>query len=827
MWFFLALFAVGFIVTAFMGPKMKVENAKAAGLDEFKFPRAKEGDPVPRFYGTVLLKSPNTISLSGFNSTPIKKKVKTGIFSSKKVTTGYQYRATVDLAWALGPGVVYRRLYFGDNQVWTGCLYGEACFNLATINLPEMYGGSQDGGRGGIGGEIAMYCGAFDQGRDSYLEANLNPKVPAYVGIAHTVFRDFWFGNNPSIDTISMEASYLPCALLCEEPNCTWRMGNGLDANPIEVLYDILKDDWGNLGFSTNQINFENWKLAAETIYGENNGISLAFAAGTEAKEAFKVVLRQINAVVFENQANNGLVEIKLLRNDFVIEDLPVLTPSEIVEIRNYQKKLWSETNNVVRVKYVSRIDRYAEDKIAQEKDAALQRFQGKDNPVELNMPGVKEAGLAQAIAARELSNLNVPLFSAELTLNRTVSGITPGGNFILEWPEYGIEQIVMRVRKIDLGTFESGKIIISAVQDEFAIDATVMSPPIPSEYVPDNYAPVDILTWKLFELPAWLDYNAQLGTREGYTRVAAFVDAPSSYTQGFDAFVDEGTDDVEVLSLAPYSVRGKLANSINRFDGFENALIASITVKEMTDTSQLDPGGSPRLGGGMVLIGDELFAYESFTDNGDATFDLNNVHRAFIDTGWHAHSTDDLVYFFEGQENFFDTDTLNGDDIDVYFIDRTASGRSTKAGATIVNFETVGRVERVIAPDYVTIEGSREPNQIFELDDVLTVDARARNRNDVTELWYENDAASTPQLGTTYKLEYEVAGVPTLIADDVALPYDWNTTGIEGAVVLMVYAKRDGLYSIAASPMPVIIGGDFLSIDDDIVLIDGEGVEF
>lgn len=827
MFFFLALFAVGFLLTAFIGPKMKTENAKAAGLDDFKFPRAKEGDPVGRFYGTMLLKSPNTISLSGFNSTPIKKKVKTGVFSSKKVTTGYQYRATVDLAWALGPGVVYRRMYFGETQIWTGCLYGGDCANSVNINLPDMYGGSNDGGRGGIQGQIVMYCGDFNQGRDNYLADNMNPKVPAYVGIAHTVFRDFWFGNSPSIDAISVEASYLPCALLCDSTGCQFMMDNGLDANPIEVLYDILKDEWGNLGFNTNRINFDIWKAAAEQLFTENNGISISFASGTEAKEAFKVILRQINAVVFENQANNGLIEIKLLRNDYEIEDLPVLTPAEIVEVKNYQKKLWSETNNVVRVKYVSRADNYAEDKIAQEKDLSLLRYQGKERPVEVAMPGVKTAGLAQAIASRELSNLNVPLFSAEMTLNRTVSGILPGSVFIWHWPEYGIEQMVMRVRKIGLGTFADGKITFSVVQDQFASDATVMSPPAPSEYAPDNYIPLDILASKVFELPAWLDYNAQLGTRAGYTRAAAFVQAPSSYTQGFDAFIDEGDEDATVLDLAPYAVHGKLAAPIGRFDGFENALLTEVVVKELSDTSQLDPGGTVRMGGGMVMVGDELFGYESFTDNGDATFTLNNVHRALLDTGWFAHDLDSVIYFFEGQENFFDSDTLNGDDIDVYFIDRTASGRSQKTSATITNFDTIGRIERVVAPDYVTVDGSREPYQLLDDGVTVEIDARTRNRNDTTQVWYEDDVASAPEAGTTYKIEYELSGLTTLVADDVALPYSWDTTGIEGSVVLLVSAKRDGLYSIAASPMPIIVGGDFLHIDDDIVLIDGEGIEF
>jgi len=806
MWFLIALVVVSFVVGLLIPSKVKTENAKSQGLDQFNAPRSKEGDPVPKFWGTVLLNSPNTVALHGYTAKPIKQKQKTGIFSSKKVTVGFQYFATLDLVWALGPGVIFRRIYFGKSQVWAGCLYDKPSSNIININLPELYGKDKTS-RGGISGTIAAYGGSFEQDADAYLVSNLSPKYPAYVGVAHMVFRNFYWGNSAGIDAVSVEASFLPKRLLGDDPDCAFMMSNGLDANPVEVLYDIFLEEWGALGYSSDRINFDMWKGIARVIFDEGNGISLQVTSSSDAKDIFRTILRQINAIIYENQVNGGLVEIKLLRNDYEIEDLPVLTPSEIVEVRNYTKKLWSETNNVVRVKYTSRAENYAKDKVAQEKDSSLLRFQGKESPIEIAMPGVMTAELAQAIAARELSNLNIPLFSAEFTLNRIVSGMMPGAAFVWHWPEYNIEQIVMRVRKIGLGTLEDGKITFTAIQDEFAVDATVIAPPANSEYVPADYEPQKITLWKLFELPYWLAYNAGLEMRAGYTRLAAFVNAPSSYTNGFDAYVVDTSEDVEVLDLSPYAVRGKLASNVGRFDGFLTGSFASLIVKDMSSSDLLDPGGTPRMGGGMIMIGDELLNYESYAANNDGTFTLNNIHRALLDTGWFAHSIDDQVYFFEGQENFFESDTLNGDTDTIYFLDNTATGSGQKAGATLINYQNVSRIERPIAPDYVTANGSRTPNQIFNQNSSITLNARSRNRFSTTEVWFEDDAAVTAENGTLYRIMFEKDGVPTLIADDVALPYVWETGAVEGTGVVLIYAKRDGLLSYAAAPMPMAIG--------------------
>ncbi|WBF76936.1 hypothetical protein PSV3_00234 [Septimatrevirus PSV33] len=54
------VFVVAFLLMAALMPKPNVENARAAKLGDFQFPRSKYGDPMPLVWGTVRQKSPIT-----------------------------------------------------------------------------------------------------------------------------------------------------------------------------------------------------------------------------------------------------------------------------------------------------------------------------------------------------------------------------------------------------------------------------------------------------------------------------------------------------------------------------------------------------------------------------------------------------------------------------------------------------------------------------------------------------------------------------------------------------------------------------------------------
>lgn len=254
-------------------PKPNIENARAAKLGDFQFPRAKEGDPVSLIWGTVRLRSPNTIWYGDFEAVPVQQKVSTGLFSSKHVIVGYKYYMGMDLALTLGPGVVLKKIWAGKHTAWSGNISGETTFQ---IDEPELYGGDQQ--RGGLAGDVTFYPGTFTQSRDNYLADKVDPNVPRYGGVCHIVFKKFYFGTTTSLEPFNFELQRLSDTV---KPGFGI-MPNGLDVNPMEILYDALTAKWGRLGMDPNIIDVDSWGAAAETLYNEDNGMSLKIESAVE-----------------------------------------------------------------------------------------------------------------------------------------------------------------------------------------------------------------------------------------------------------------------------------------------------------------------------------------------------------------------------------------------------------------------------------------------------------------------------------------------------------------------------------------------------------------
>jgi hypothetical protein len=77
------------------------------------------------------------------------------------------------------------------------------------------------------------------------------------------VFEDFYWGNSPSIEPISVEVSFFTNGLGLTRQV---RYAERLDANPIEVLYDICINDWGMLGIVDPIFNLTSWRRSAYNL---------------------------------------------------------------------------------------------------------------------------------------------------------------------------------------------------------------------------------------------------------------------------------------------------------------------------------------------------------------------------------------------------------------------------------------------------------------------------------------------------------------------------------------------------------------------------------
>lgn len=825
MWFLIVLFVASLVASLVLTPKPKLTNASPGKLTDVSFPRADEGSPVPRWYGTAKFKGPNTIFDGLFKAVPIRKKVKTGLFSSKHQTVGFQYFLTLDMAVCLGPGFIFRRLWFGNYEIWNGCLISSPCQNIVSISLPNLYGGADS--NGGVSGDIAMYCGNYDQANDDWLSGQLWPDnsntYPSYPGVAHVVFRNFYLGNSTSIQPPYIEGACFPDSL---DLGDNLIMPNGLDMNPVGILHHIITDNWGCLDIDPAKINIEQWQNAGIAIYGEGLGASLVVSGANQASEAVKELLSMMAATLFEDPAT-GLWDLILVRGNYVIADLPVLGPSEISAVQDLTKSLWSQTFNVVKVQFTDRTQAYKESTVAQAQDFANIRFQNKPLPETLTMESVYDPTVANTIAARELSNVNIPLFSMTLVMNRMHADLAPGSVFVWNWPEYGIVSMVLRIRKFGLGTLADGSITMDCVQDVFSASNVVMAPPAPPPIVIPDSSPKAIITYDIFELPYWLDFNS-FNTPSGLQSYGIFAAAPSAYSIGFNGYVVGIDEDTQVLDQAQYNKTAKLHAALGQFDGFVDGTLPTLTIDTVSAVSVLvNDAADVRLGYGLFMLNDEILAYETFTDNGDGTYNLNNVHRALMDTIYTAGAIGDVMYFFQGADEFIEGEVI-GSPFQLYLQDQTTTGLFDPDSAARIDETPEGRMWLPVPPDAIEADGVRSIASVTFSGATVALVWTPRNAAiDAGTLAFETDAAQTAPDGATYKLELVAEDGTVLVTEDaIADPnYDLEMpVDYLGLAVVKIWTVTSAGMSYNPAIYPISIVGE-LTIDADRVTIDGNGV--
>lgn len=795
--------AIAFLLAVtLLAPKPQVENARASNLGDFQFPRADEGDPVPLFWGTIRLKSPNTIWYGDFKAVPITQKVKTGLFSSKRVTIGYKYYIGLDLALGLGPNVVLRKMWAGKYVAWEGTVSGESTF---TINQPNLFGG--DKRQGGLQGNVTFYDGSFSQSRDPYLATVCDPNVPRYGGVCHAVFKSFYVGTATNLQAFNFELTRVSDTVLPGRGI----MPNGLDVNPIEILYDALTAKWGRLGIDTSLINTASWQAAAQTLYDEENGMSLKLEASNSGKTVSDEVMRQIDGLMYQDPETMSIM-IKLLRDDYDINTLPVLDMSIVQDISNFAKTTWDSTFNQCRVTFSNR-DKDYEDGVAAAQDFANINFQQRVRSTELSFPGVTVPELASLLASRALGVYSVPLYKCDLKCTRKASTLRPGDVFVLNWEPFGLETMVMRVQKIDLGSLTDGTVTMTVIQDKFAANTMVFAQPEQTGWQPIDRTPRPVVVRKIIETPKFILQASGVTPADNQGALYVFARNPAANSMTFDA--ESTTDAFATVYLglddALYTPCGRLtANYAATAGGAARYDTTGFTVDLLTDTSVLlsDPTrDNYRDGSGLIVIGNEIMSYAGYTNNGDGSYTLKNISRAFLDTLLEAHTTGDYVFFVPGQDGLSETLFSDTATVTTRLRDNTPTATLDAASALTDAVTLARRAFRPAPPAYMTANGSRTPAGAAA-GVAVALAWRERSRLATGLVWYD-DPTQTPEAGTTYRLEVRInGGTWNAVSGATALtsPSFSYTPAMAGAYDFRVYATRDALNSTVADTVSITI---------------------
>jgi Putative phage tail protein len=795
------MFAISLLLSVLLAPKPNIENARKSNLGDFQVPRASEGDPLGMIWGTVKSKSPNTIWYGNLNTGAIKKKIKTSPFTSKKVITGYRYYLGLNLALAHGPGIKLSKIWAGTDLAWSsspGISAGDF-----VINQPEIFGGDEKGG--GLQGTVTFYDGSFTQGRDGYLSANVDPDVPAYVGVAHLVFKDFYIGTSESLDFFSFELSRFPANVY---PMYS-KIGE-YDCNPMEILYDAMVEKWGRLGIDPALIDLPSWRICAETLYNEGNGMSLKVESNMTGSDFIQEILRQIEGLIYQDPAT-GKIFAKLLRQDYVVGDLPVFDESAVIEITNFAKSTWSATFNQARINFINRENNYAAG-VAVAQDFANINYQGKVCNTDYSMNGIYLKDLANQVAVNKLRVLSVPLIKLDIVINRTANTLRPGSLFVLNWAapdSFVLSGLVLRVLEIDLGALENGQIRISAIQDSFATSQVVFAPPAETEWQAPSTSPMPVLIRKAFEAPYYLaklsSYDDILP--EGMGGIYITARRPGSVSLGFlvDYTNDGGATEYITDAQLVYNGSGTLTSDYDATEGVDRHDTTGFSISSISGAENLINAASlaeVRDGSALVMIDDEIMLYVGYVQNLDGTITFDDVYRGLFDTVPADHEAGATVYFISSADGALEPPFLVGDTVSLKYLDQTPSGGLTIDEATGDTVAITGRANRPAPPNYLTLEGSRTPPPVAGATAIAAA-WRPRNRKAADVVVY-NDPADVAEAGTDYRVRWRIdAGAwSTLDVTDALATID--TTGLIGLLEVEVYSRRDGILSAAGESLTI-----------------------
>lgn len=704
--FTLILFVVSFVLSELLRPKPDIENARPANLGDFQFPTATQGRIVPLVWGTVKLEAPNVVWYGGLVQLPIKEKIKTGMWSSQTFIKGYRYYVGVQHALCRGPVDKLLRIWVGDDVIWEAGLTGPGS---VYINEWEWFGGD-DLGNGGLQGTMRFYTGSETQNADSYLSTyqQQGGDTPSYRGTCYCVWDGGYVGNSTSIDPWRFEVQRIPNPLGLATPG----VNSNMDANPANVIYELLTNtEWG-LGFPAADIDTANFSSVAGVLLSEGNGFSFILDQALEVTDFLREVERQIDGVVVLDRLT-GKWRINLARGGYDVDDLPQATPDNVAEVKDFSRGAWDETSNEIRVNFTNRDNKYISD-FAAAQDLANVHIQNANVVNTCNYPGVKNATLANNLAWRDLRGLSRPLAKVTLSVNREFHAVNPGDVIAWTEPSLGITKMPMRLTKVDIGTLQDGRITLAGVEDIFTFEAPSFAPPQSTKWVYPADTMLDILAANrvIFEAPkAFTDKDPVYpGVRR---RIWCGARAQGDGAVLFDLVVSNQI----VVRGCPFLLAGKLNASLT---GSAHGLGVNIDILPDPDSKALLLAAVDFVANAVdigvylahiVMVNGEFIGFESISDQG-ATVRLTSCYRGLMDSAAAAHAANDRVWFLFVAGCLTET-AFSGTPVSVKPIPYSRSDRLDTAAATASSVPLIDRHLKPYPPATLRLNSTSYPSSV------------------------------------------------------------------------------------------------------------------
>jgi hypothetical protein len=647
--------------------------------------------------------------------------------SSKKVTVGYRYYLGMHLAICHGPVDALTEIQVGERQAWSGNLTASGRINL---NAPELFGGEKR--EGGVSGAIDVAFGEATQTPNDYLVSKIGAPQPAYRGVLGLILRQLYIAaNNPYIK---------PWAVRVKRCFRDWYPAKaeiGGAANPAHILYECLTNAAWGMGYPSASIDDVSFRAAADALAAEGLGLNLIWLQQSKIEQFVREVLDHIGGVLTTSPSTGRFV-LKLVRADYTVASLPVLDPTNVIELESFQRAAWGETTNELVLVY-TRADTFKETSITVQ-DLANIQAQGAVVSQTRRYPGITSDALAARVALRDLAAVSTPLAKVRLTVNRRAWSLTPGEVFKLVWPALGIEGLVMRIAAIEGGTLTRGAIRIDAVEDVFGLPAASYTAPQPPGWVDPVPTPSAANPRWIVEAPYW-DIARAMSASE-----LAYLDATDCFLQTLGGRPAAGALNYQIhsktSSASTYNERGQgefaphavLAGAIGQ------AVTSTLTYHSEVDIDLVAAGS-------YAYLNDEVVAITAI----NATAKTLTVNRGALDTVPTNHAAGSRIWFADGFQGVDPTEYAVGETVNARLLTVTGKGTLALASAPTDSRAMNRRQNRPYPPGNVRINGAVYP--VAAKGDLVIAWSHRDRLSQTVSLTAQSAGNIGPEAGVTYTL--------------------------------------------------------------------------
>lgn len=425
-WWFVVQLIITIAMMLWARSKRKdTEDTRDATLSSFNFSMVRYGVPLPIVYGYARV---GGLVIDQGDFRVVEKQEEYGgggSLGGSATQTWFEYRIRQQIAITAGTT---------DGLVWY-----EIGTNVKDVNY------TRSGEYVSLPASDIVLSGRFywggEQSLDEYLDGYFghNGNTPNYKCITYAVF-DFDLGTmaQPPSSTyiVKRYVNLLPIAAQI-----------GDDANPAQIIYDIIVNGMYGLRYPLTKINTQSFIDVGTTLLAEGLGASITLGPGEglDLKSSIDTILEWIDGAIVDDE---GLLTLKLRRFDYVVANITEITAADIAKGSIVMRRPGIyNTKNAINFSWNDRTRKGEKGSIALD-DAAnlvkttMVRAADYDFSIQTNKV------TAEKVAARLLRASSYPIATLELILKdkTKMSTLAVFDVFKLNYSKFGIASRVFRI---------------------------------------------------------------------------------------------------------------------------------------------------------------------------------------------------------------------------------------------------------------------------------------------------------------------------------------------------------------------------------------------